>query len=232
MSSPSAPSTKSTAPASASMRRAKGVKPCSAAQSSLLSSTEEAPSVSGVELPAVMVASASSFLPKTGLSLERDSMVESGQVRIPAHAEVSGGEVVEEAGVPGRGEVPVRGHGELVLSLPGDVPCGGGDRLVLAHAQTRPRLARARGLRAEIGRTDLRGDLRPGDHGLGAGEFEQDLAHRVVDDDRGVGGRVDAGGDAGFDLAGVDLVVEADDGLESRGAGLAEIEGRGGRGQG
>lgn len=57
-----------------------GVKPCSLAQSSLPSRTEEAPSVSGVEFPAVIVAGVLSFLPKTGESLAKDSAEESARM--------------------------------------------------------------------------------------------------------------------------------------------------------
>ena len=80
MSRPSFPVTKSTAAASESTTSASGVRLCSAAHCSEVISTAEAPSVSGVELPAVMVASPASFLPKTGFRLPSFSTVESGRM--------------------------------------------------------------------------------------------------------------------------------------------------------
>ncbi|SII78783.1 Uncharacterised protein [Mycobacteroides abscessus subsp. abscessus] len=153
------------------------------------------------------------------------------EVRVPAHPEVGGDEVVEEALVPRAGKSLVGGQREFVLRFPADPPGGGRDRLVLTHAQARPRLTGRRGLRSEVGGPDLGGDAHPLGERLSAGEFEEDLAQRVPDDDRGVGGGVDARGDAGLDLSGVDLVRQAHDGLESGRTGLADVEGRSRRGQ-
>jgi hypothetical protein len=73
MSSPSVPSTKDTAPGWASITCARGCRPRSAAHSSEARRTAEAPSDSGVELPAVIVGSGEPserfFVPKTGFSL-------------------------------------------------------------------------------------------------------------------------------------------------------------------
>ena len=81
------------------------------------SRTTAAPSVSGVELPAVIVAPFSRS-PKTGLSLASFSAVESGpQVLVARDAEERRHQVVEEAAVVGGGEVLVAGGGELVLRL-------------------------------------------------------------------------------------------------------------------
>ena len=79
MSRPSSPWTKSTAADSTSTTSASTGSPRSAAHSSEEMSTADAPSVSGVELPAVMVGSASRPRPKTGLSLPSFSAVESAR---------------------------------------------------------------------------------------------------------------------------------------------------------
>ena len=77
MSRPSPPWTKSTAAVSYSVMNASGSQPRASAYSSEHSSTTEAPSVSGVEFAAVIVAV--SPLPKTGLRVESFSIEESAR---------------------------------------------------------------------------------------------------------------------------------------------------------
>ena len=121
------------------------------AHSSEASRTAEAPSVSGVELPAVIVAP--SPLPNTGLSVDellqrrvRPQVVVAGEAQERRH------QVVEEAAVVGGGHVLVRADGELVLLLAADLPLLGGDRGVVAHRQAGARLGVARDLRHELAR--------------------------------------------------------------------------------
>ena len=94
---------------------------CAAAHSSLASSTVEAPSVSGVELPAVIVAVGPE--PKTGRSVASFSSEESGRrVSSRVRPQERRHQVVEEAALVRGGEVAVAGRGELVLGLAGDAP--------------------------------------------------------------------------------------------------------------
>ena len=79
-----------------------------------------APSVSGVELAAVIVPSSP---PKTGFSFASFSGVGVGaQVLVALEAEVGGDQVVEEAALVGGGEVAVAGDRELVLLGAADLP--------------------------------------------------------------------------------------------------------------
>ena len=96
------------------------------------SSTADAPSVSGVELPAVIVASPSET-PNTGFEggelLRRRVRA---QVLVAGQATVRRDEVVEEAAVVGRTHLLVAGRGQCVLVLALDAELLRGDRGVLA----------------------------------------------------------------------------------------------------
>ncbi len=153
ISSPSRLWTWSTAAVWASMKYACTGIPCSAAHSSLASSTVEAPSLSGVELPAVIVPSDP---PNTGFSLASCLQARVGaQVLVALEPLVGDDEVVEEAAVVGRRQLAVALDRELVLLLARDAPLARHDRGVLAHRQARPRLGVARDLGDDLLRAEL-----------------------------------------------------------------------------
>ena len=108
--------------------------------------------MSGVELPAVIVAR----LALAEDRLELGELLHRGvgaQVLVALEAAERRDQVVEEARVVRRGEVLVRGDGELVLLLAADLPLQRGQGGVLAHRQPGARLAVLR---------DRRGRCRPG----------------------------------------------------------------------
>ncbi len=193
--------------------------------SSVPSSTAEAPSLSGVELPAVIVPSSP---PKTGFSFASFSTVESGR-RFWSRSSPRYG-VTRSSSKPlvvGGGEVLVAGRRELVLGIAGDAPLAGHDRRVLAHREAGPRL----GVAGDLG-DELPGP-QPASSARSRSTFEraalssrQDRAEVVVDRDRRVRGGVDAAGDAAVDLAEGDLVGDEDRRLETGAAGLADVVGR------
>ena len=137
-----------------------------------------------------------------------------------------------EALVVGAGEVVVALDGQLVLRLARDAPLLGGDGHVVTHGQAGAGLGVRRRGDAEVGGADLGEGEGLVLGALRAVGLEQLLAQRLADGDRGVRGGVDAAGHAGLDLAELDLVGHEDRGLEAGAAGLLEVVGRGGRGEG
>ena len=170
---------------------------------------------------------AASPLPKTGLRPRE--LLHRGvgaQVLVALEALEGGDEVVEEAPVVRRGEVLVRGDGELVLLLAADLPLDRGERRGLPHREPGAGLAVLRDRRREVLRADLGQRGQPALEGLGAVRLEQDLAELLVHRDRCVGRGVRAAGDAHLDLAEGDLVGHRDGRLDAGVAGLLEVVGR------
>ena len=179
--------------------------------------------MSGVELPAVIVASPS-LVPKTGLSVDSFSTVEPGR-RLSSRVRPRNGvdEVVEEAAVVGSCHVLVAGSGKFVLVLALDAEFLGSDRSVVTHRLAGARLAVARNLQAEHARTDVAEQLDAVARGLRAIEGEQELARLIVDANRGVGRGVRAAADARIDAAGRNGVADGDDRLQSRATRLLKV---------
>ena len=193
------------------------------------SSTTEAPSVSGVELPAVIVAAAP--LPNTGLSVASFSTVESAR-RFWSRSRPAERRdlVVEEAPLVRRREPLVRRGRELVLLLPADLPLQRGQGGVLPHRQAGARLAVLRDVEPDVARTDLRQGREAAPGVARRVDLHQLAAQLVADRDRRVGRGVGAARDAVLDLAESDLVGDLDDRLETGAARLLEVD-RGGLGR-
>src|ERR1700733_6419907 len=126
---------------------------CAAAHSSLASSTAEAPSESGVELPAVIVPSAP---PNTGLSLASFSTLESGR-RFWSRSRPRNGTTRSSRKPVSYAAARLR---ELVLLLAGDPPLLGHDRRVLTHREAGARLGVLRDLRDDLLRSEPRQRLQ------------------------------------------------------------------------
>jgi hypothetical protein len=138
-----------------------------------------------------------------------------------------GDQIVLEATLVAGGEVPVAGHGELVLGLAGDAPRLGGLGHVLTHRQSGAGLGVARRRNPEVGRAEVGQGEELVLGALGPVHLEQFLAQLLTDRDGGVRAGVDAAGDAGLDLAELDLVGDEDRGLETGPTGLLDVVCRG-----
>ena len=150
------------------------------------------------------------------------------QVLVAGQPEIGREEIVEEAAVVGRRELVVRRQRERVLRLPLDAPALRGDRGVLAHGQPGAWLGVARHIGPErlVG-TDLRQRPEPVGDGPRRVELEQGAAEVLVELERGVGGRVNAAGDARLDLPESDLVGDEDRRLQAGAARLLDVVRRG-----
>ena len=226
ISSPSLPCTKSTAAVSWSTRKASGSRSCSEAHASELSSTAEAPSVSGVELPAVIVAP--SPLPKTGLSFASDSTVESGR-RLESRSSPRNGVTwsskkpasyaaarcwCDAAASSSCSSRPTR-HSSAVSAA-----CSPIESLVRGS----PFCGIASPM--SVGRICASAVSRDRDVARGV-DLHQLLAELVADRDRRVRRRVGAAADAGLDHAQRDLVGDVERRLQPGAAGLLEVDPRG-----
>jgi hypothetical protein len=144
---------------------------------------------------------------------------------VALEAEERRDEVVEEAALVRGSELAVARHGELVLLVARDAPALRRDRLVLTHRQTGARLGVPRCQRNDLPRPQLAEQPRALRKRLRAIDFEEEPAQVVVDLERGVAGRVDAAGDAPFDLPERDLVGDVDRGLQAGAARLLQVVG-------
>ena len=134
------------------------------------------------------------------------------QVGIAVDAEEAGGQVGEEALLPGLVEVLVGGQGELVLGLARHAHLARGDRGVLTHGQAGARLAVLRLLRGQLGGTDGADELCALCSGLRAGQAQQGAAQGVVDGQRSIGRGVRAAGDTSGDAALCNGIAHVDGG--------------------
>ena len=150
------------------------------------------------------------------------------QVLVAGQAEVGRHQVVEETPVVRGREPLVRFEREGVLRLAGDAPLPGGDRRVLAHGESGPRLGVTRDLRPErLGGAQPGGRAQPPAERAGPVELQQRAPHVLVELQRRVRGGVHPAGDARLDLAERDLVGHRDRRLQAGAAGLLHVVGRG-----
>ena len=103
-------------------------------------------------------------------------------------------EVIKEPRCVGGREVAVAVEGKLILGFAGDLPLGGGQRLVLTHGQAGPRFAGIRRIGSEILGTDPAEDLELLRRRLGAVQVKEDVPEALADRNGSIGGGVDAAG--------------------------------------
>ena len=187
------------------------------------SSTAEAPSVNGVELPAVIVPFSP---PNTGLSFASFSTDESGaQVLVALEPEVRGHEAVEEPALVGRGHVRCDAAASSSCSAR-VTPQSSAISAACSPIESPVRGSALRGISGTTcaGRSRVSVRARAGQR-LRAVEVEQDVAQVLVDRDRRVRGGVHAARDPDVDLPQRDLVGDRDHGLQARPARLLEVVG-------
>ena len=188
------------------------------------SSTAEAPSLSGVELAAVIVPSGP---PKTGFSFASFSTSESARrFWSRSRPQVGDDQIVEEPALVGRRELAVAGHGQARPGPRGSMPQS---RAMIAQCSPIDRPVRGSSLRGIAGtmwpgRTPVRARSLPIVRALAVG-LEQRLAQLLVERDRRVRGRVGAAGDARVDLPERDLVGDEHRRLQARAARLLHVVG-------
>ena len=134
--------------------------------------------------------------------------------------------VIEKATLPGRGEIAMAGHGELVLLLACDTPLTRRDGGVLTHRHAGARLSVSRSFGDDLGGAQLAKERESLRHAPRPIHLKQYATQLLVDRDGRVAGSVDAGGDAILDLAERDLVRDVDGGFQPGAAGLLDVIGR------